>query len=57
MKEKYDFCFYYNDKVRTTNDKNEALGIFRCGGFYKAVCYFPRYGGFRLLENKEDFDL
>ena len=51
MKDKYDFNFYFETKVKTTNDINEALKIFRCGGFYKAICYFPRqsFDCFRVL--------
>ena len=58
MKDKYDFNFYFDTKVKTTSDINEALKIFRCGGFYKAICYFPlqSFDCFRVLEKESDFE-
>lgn len=56
MNEKFDFVFFFDNKVKSTHDKKEALHIFRKGGFYEAVCYFTREHAacFRILNNEED---
>lgn len=52
---KHEFVFYYKDRVRTANNKEQALSVFRNGGFYMAVCYFPEHSAsFRIIENEED---
>lgn len=58
MLPKYDFEFYYEDKVRIVHTKKEAIELFNAGEFYEAVCYFAKeikYGPwFRRLETIED---
>lgn len=50
------FVFYYKDKVRSTSEKENALTMFKGGGFYKAVCYFENEhpACFRIIETEED---
>ena len=55
-KMKEEFVFYFDNKVRHTQNREEAIKIFRDGGFYKAVCNFNWYNtvGFRLINKEED---